>query len=348
MKKIILSVVCLFIISQFGFAQKSKTDTLFVASWNLENLFDAVKDTGKNDGEFLPTSKINWTQERLDKKLENLSKVIRDMNWGHGPDILGVVEVEHQALLDSLVSRYFKDKNYKIAYFESPDKRGIDNGLIYNSDKFKLLNEIGDTVKLSDNYPTRLILNANLLFNKKDTISFFVNHWPARLGGQEKSEPNRIDAAGILKREVDKRLVANPNAKIIIMGDFNDEPGNKSIKEILSADSIVCNVKTHKPDFNKKSELFNLAYEDFSKGMGSYKYRDTWNMLDQIIVSKNLVAGKQLKYICSSFEIFKPEFMVTRSGKYKGTPFPTYGGRTYLGGYSDHFPVTARFVFKGK
>ena len=328
-------------ISRLGFAQGTRPDTLFVATWNLENLFDTTDDAGKHDGEFTPESRIQWTQQRLDLKLSHLARVIKAMNNGNGPDILGVVEVEHQALLDSLINGYMGEKYYRVAYMESPDNRGIDNGIIYNSKKLKLLKVYGDTVILPDKYPTRLILNANFLYNGNDTLEVFENHWPARLGGAEKTEANRISAAETLRKQVAKYLNENADTKIIIMGDFNDEPGNKSIASILSADSTVCDGKT--ADNNR--ELYNLAYKDFSKNLGSYKYRNNWNMLDQIIVSRSLINGRNLKYICGSFRIFKPEYMVTKSGKYKGTPFPTYGGRKYLGGYSDHFPVTAEFVY---
>ncbi len=302
MKIIIYLFSFIFISSSFGLAQNSKHDTLFVASWNLENLFDTTNDVGKNDGEFTPESKIEWTQERLDKKLHNLARVIRSMNHDNGPDILGVVEVEHQSLLDSLIQRYMRDNYYKVAYKESPDKRGIDNGIIYNSKKLKLLKVVGDTITLPDKYPTRLILNAVFQYNNNDTLILFENHWPARLGGVEKSEPNRIAAAEELHKLVKGYLTKNPDSKIIIMGDFNDQPSNKSIKEVLSSDSIQCKGnQTLIPD--KESLLCNLAFNHFNMGMGTYKYRDTWDMLDQIIVSPALIKGN-LKYICDSFSIF--------------------------------------------
>ncbi len=347
MKKI--SLIAFIVLTTFGrgLAQKSVHDTLFVATWNLENLFDTTKDAGKSDGEFTPGSRIQWTQERLDRKLSNLAKVIGEMNNKKGPDILGVVEVEHRSLLDSLIERYMKESYYKIAYKESPDKRGIDNGIIYNSKKLKLLDVIGDTVVLPDKYPTRLILNANFLYNNSDTLVVFENHWPARLGGEVKTEPNRLSAAETLHKLVNLYTGKNAGVNIIIMGDFNDVPGNKSIKEVLAADSGICE-KNNVSSSGEGPVLFNLAYSDYSKGEGTYKYRNTWDMLDQIIISSSMSGKGNLKYVCGSFQIFMPDFMVTKSGKYKGTPFPTYGGRTYLGGYSDHFPVTAKFINSGR
>ncbi len=335
--------VFVFVISDC-FAQNKKYDTLFVASWNLENLFDAVNDPAKDDEEFLPEGMKEWTQERLDKKLYNIARVIRSMNNNRGPDILGVVETEHQSVLDSMEAKFLSDLNYSTAYLESPDNRGIDNGVIFKKDLFKVLSISGDTVSLPDNYPTRLILNVNFLTKNNDTIHVFENHWPSRRGGEKESEINRVTAAMVLSKNVQRILDKNPHALILIMGDFNDEPTNKSILKTLKAEPVLCDSLTSGMSENKSDNLFNLSYSLYNQGLGTYKYKDDWNMLDQIIVSVDLLTGSSINYLCNTFEIYKPEFMVTHSGKYKGTPFPTYGGNRYLGGYSDHFPVIARFL----
>lgn len=319
------------------------TDTIMIAFWNVENLFDTFDHPEKDDSEFLPDTPKNWTQERLDIKMYNLSRVIRSMNDNKGPDILGVCEVEHQHLLDTLIARFFSDKNYKTAYMESPDNRGIDNGLIYDADKFSLISVSGDTVKLDDGYPTRLILNVSLLTPHNDTLFVYVNHWPSRRGGEEKSVPNRIKAAETLRKSVDQNFANSKNSKIIVMGDFNDEPINISLLDHLKAYPFFCgsyiNLEFEEP------ELFNISYSAYSDGLGTYKFRDQWNMLDQIIVSSQLIVDETFQYICDTFEVYKPYIMVTRSGTFEGTPFPTYGGgNRYLGGYSDHFPVTAKFL----
>ena len=328
------------------FAQDKKNDTLFVASWNLENLFDTVNDSLKEDEEFLPGSVKDWTKDRLDKKLYNLARVIHTMNNNRGPDLLGVVEVEHQALLDRMDSEFLEDMNYSTAYLESPDNRGIDNGLIYRNSIFKVLSVIGDTITLPDKYPTRLILNVNLLNRHNDTIHVFVNHWPSRRGGENESEINRITAAEVLKENVDRILRENPGANILILGDFNDEPTNTSILNTLKAEPVLCDSIPGKFPEDTGGKLYDLAYKLYNEGLGTYKYRNDWNMLDQIIISGELLTGDEIHYICDSFDIYKPDFIVESSGKYAGSPFPTYGGNRYLGGYSDHFPVTARFVLK--
>jgi len=342
-KSYLILIINLVFLSSLSFSQ-SKGDTLFIAFWNLENLFDTIDDTEKRDEQFLPNGDREWTDERLDIKLNHLSRVIHSMNISNGPDLLGVCEVEHQSMLDSLITKHLDDMNYKTAYVESPDKRGIDNGLIYDSNKFELLSVKGDTVHLKGNWPTRPIVNVKLIYKSVDTLSVYINHWPSRSRGREKSEPNRITAASTLRKSVDKEFAINPNAKIIIIGDFNDEPTNLSILETLSANPFRCDSLNIEFSFNTKNELFNASYQAFEDGLGTYKYRGDWNMLDQIIISGDLITNPDFYYICNSFNIYKPSFMVTQSGKYEGTAFPTYGGRRYLGGYSDHFPVTAKFI----
>ena len=344
-KLYLILLINLIFLSSLSHAQ-NKDDTLFIAFWNLENLFDTIDDTEKNDEQFLPDGDKEWTDDRLDIKLNHLAKVIRSMNNSNGPDLLGVCEVEHQSMIDSLTARYLNDINYKIAYVESPDKRGIDNGLIYDSNVFELLSVKGDTVHLIDNWPTRPIVNVKLIYKSVDTLSVYINHWPSRSGGKEKSEPKRIAAASTLQKSVDEDFGVNTNAKIIVIGDFNDEPTNISVLETLNANTIKCDTIKTEYLLNTKGELFNISYQAFEDGLGTYKYRDDWNMLDQIIISGDLITNPDFYYICNSFNIYKPYFMVTQSGKYKGTAFPTYGGSRYLGGYSDHFPVTAKFLIR--
>ncbi len=327
--------------AQNSFAQKY--DTLVVAFYNQENLFDAVDDPTKDDSEFLPSAKKEWTQERYEKKMFNMARVIRSMSKNTGPDILGVCEVENQAVLETMVGKHLSDLKYQVVYKESPDNRGIDVGLIFKKDKFTLISMHADNVDLSDHYPTRLILCAELLTKSKDTLHVFVNHWPSRRGGAVASEKNRVAAAQTLKSDVDRLLAKSNKANIIAMGDFNDEPINNSIKETLNAQPFTC-ADSEKPSKGYQKNLYNLAYSKKMNGEGSYKYQSEWDMIDQIIVSGNLLTNKSLHLLCSSFEIYKPDFAVTHSGKYEGAPFPTYGGVRYLGGYSDHFPVIAKFL----
>ncbi len=324
----------------------SDSDTIFVAFWNLENLFDTIDDPTKDDQEFLPNGVKEWTQDRLDKKMYNLARVLNSLNNEKAPDIIGVAECENQVLLQTLVSRYFSQKKYKIAYAESPDNRGIDCGFIYSADKFKILSTKNYEIKKLSSSPTRYILHVTLQTRNGEELNIFVNHWPSRRNGSSESEYKRVETAKVLRREVDRIFDKNNYAKIIIMGDFNDEPVDASILKSLGADPFKCDFD-NKPNVKvPEKELYNLSYNLFEQGYGTISFRDDWNLFDQIIISSGLVTQKGLSYLCDSFDIVDSDLVATRSGKYKGQPFPTFGGNRYLGGYSDHFAVTAEFITK--
>jgi len=342
MKKRISLIVIVIVVSLFTFnfsLAQSEKDTIYIASWNMENLFDAIDDADKRDEEFLPDGKKEWTQEKIDQKITNQAKVIQWMNDGNGPDLLGFQEVEHQHLIETLIERHFSDKNYKVAYQETLDKRGIDNGLIYDADKFEVLNIKPIEVELASKYPTRYILEVHLRKIGGEELYLYVNHWPSRSGGELKSRPNRIKAATVLREAIDSLYKRNDKLNLVILGDFNDMPNNLSIARYLWTQQFTCTINT------EPLRLYNLSYKDFLLGNGTYLYRGNWNMLDQIIVSNEVVGDGAIKYLCNSFELVKPDFMITQSGKYKGAATPTFGGRTYLGGYSDHIPVGAKFIF---
>lgn len=314
-------------------------DTIYTATWNVENLFDTVDDPDINDEDFTPAGENEWTQERVNHKIKNLAEVINYMNNGKGPDLLGVQEVEHQSLLNELNEEYL-DEKYKIVYAESLDKRGIDNGLFYNADLFELLSFDTLRIDLADAWLTRYILYANLqIKDSQQTLHVFVNHWPSRSGGKEKSEPNRIAAALVLKNFTDKIFEKDVNANVIILGDFNDDPVDVSVYEILNAQELECG----NPGMNY---LYNTSLEKFKSGIGTYLFRNEWNMLDQILVSRSLVDNNDLDYVCDSFEIIKPDFMINHEGQYAGSAIRTFGGKKYIGGYSDHYPTGAKFTYK--
>ena len=323
-----------------------KSDTLFIGFWNVENLFDTIDDPNIDDQEFLPEGVKEWTTDRLDKKMYNLARAINSMNDYQAPDAIGIVECENKAVLESFVNKYFNDKNYKIAYAESPDNRGIDCGFIYNTDKFKLLSSKDYIVKKLSSSPTRSILHITLQIKNGEEINFFVNHWPSRRDGASESEYKRIEAAKVLRREVDRLFDKDRYAKIIIMGDFNDEPVDEAILKTLGADPFKWDQSNKQNVQIPGKELYNLSYNLFEEGLGTISFRGDWNLFDQIIISSGLVTQKGLSYLCDSFDIFDSDLVATRSGKYKGTPFPTYGGNRYLGGYSDHFSVSAKFILR--
>ncbi|MGK9475878.1 endonuclease/exonuclease/phosphatase family protein [Melioribacter sp. OK-6-Me] len=308
-------------------------DTLYVASWNVENLFDTEDNPLKNDDEFTPEGSKQWTDERLEQKLENLERVINYMNDGCGPDILCLQEVENIWVAKRLVYR-LNYRDYVIAYRDSPDERGIDVTVIYDRSIFSVLNVDTFSVKLPEGDKTRYIMLVELMHKKsKEKIYLLGNHWPSRGGGREKSEePNRLAAARTVRNVVDSLMNLNKDSNIIILGDFNDEPDNESITKILKAHNI-----------ENYNDLINTAYEKFKNGEGTYYYRKDWNMIDQIIISKALVDNRGLDYVTNSFEIVRPEYMVQQEGDYKGAPLRTFAGNRYFGGFSDHFPVAAKF-----
>jgi predicted extracellular nuclease len=338
-KSVFLSL--LFVVSVFpSLSYAQNKDSITIAFWNVENFFDTLNTNGKNDEEFSPASKKHWNSERYQTKVLHLAQVIGDMNNKRGPDILGMAETETKEVVTDLVNSSIKNLKYNVVRIQSPDERHISTALIYKSDRFNLLNAVGDTVHLDNNHPTRLILHVSLLTNNNDTLHVFVNHWPSRLGGEDASEINRVAAAKTLRASVDALLNTNPSANIIIMGDFNDEPDNNSIKRNLNAEEFICD------SANFSYSLHNLAWEKKRNGEGTLKYHDQWDLLDQIIVSSADIqsAHQSFNYLCGSFTIFKPEYMVETDAKFAGSPLPTYGGNKYLAGYSDHFPVFAKFL----
>lgn len=328
--------------------QKSQFDTVTVAFWNLENLFDTNDDPRTKDEDFLPGSEKKWDNDKLKKKLLNQSAVIRAMNNNRGPELLGICEVENAQMVHRLVNDNMIDLRFKYIHTDSPDERGIDVGLLYKPGTFNVLEQSVVSVALPDGYKTRDILLVLLQMRNsyKDTLAVFINHWPSRRGGEAESEINRVTAAKALRAKVNEIKERRGLQNVIIMGDFNDEPHNKSIIEELNAIQFTCDSNKNLSKYQSEGKLINVSQEAVKLGEGSYKYRDQWNMLDQIILSPSLVLSDRFNYVCKSFEVFKPYFMVQKTGKYAGTALPTYGGNTYLAGYSDHFPVLARIAVK--
>ncbi|MGB0428986.1 MAG: endonuclease/exonuclease/phosphatase family protein [Bacteroidia bacterium] len=314
---------------------------LNIGFYNLENLFDTINDPTINDDEFLPSAKKQYTSKRYLEKLEHLAKVVAEFK----PAVLGVCEVENKAVLIDLCATLTKnyELEYLVAHHNSPDKRGIDVAFIYLKNEFELVELKAYPVKLqnSADFITRDIVRLGLK-TELDTFYFFGNHWPSRGGGQQASEPKRMAAAFTLKKAVYDLQKIKPKANIFIMGDFNDEPFNNSIANAFKADSVL----------NATTKFFNTSYHLISKGQGTYNYKGNWNVLDQIIVSRNLVNDKiknGAELLTPEAQVVKKDFMLyqTRSGL--KVPSRSYGGPNYYGGYSDHLPtfITVHF-YKGE
>ena len=310
MKKILV-IFSVLVFSHVSIAQKSER----VAFYNVENLFDTI-DGPNNDEEFLPQGKKLWNLEKYKEKITNINKVICELNT---PMIIGLCEIENKGVLQDIIKEGKALKKYQIVHHESPDARGIDASLIYDSKKLKILDHGFIRFILPDqNTPaTRDIVWAQFKY-KKESFYVMVNHWPSRRGGAEKSEPKRMKAAQNARRFIDSLLARDINTKIIFMGDLNDYPTNTSVQNIT---------KKLDPKITNTSNRFG----------GTHCYKGEWNILDHICISKGWKNG-DLKISSENGTILTLEYLLST---YKGNtvPFRTFGGSQYLGGYSDHLPV---------
>lgn len=314
-------------------------DNFRVMFYNVENLFDTLDNPQKNDEEFLPDGHRRWSQKRYYTKLNNIAKVVSSAGeWG-SPVIIGMCEVENEKVIRDLIKNSpLKKTDYRFVVTSSPDRRGINVALLYQRDQFKYIEHHAYEIRFPYNKrkATRDILHVTGQIISRDTVDVFVCHFPSRRGGETESEVDRVYTASILKSKSDSLMRVRKNASIIIMGDFNDEPSNKSISQTLGALPVPKN-----PDART---LYNL-FHHFEKKTGSYKYRNQWNMLDQIIVSGNLISGSgPFKALPHTATIFSRNFMLTEDKTHGGKrPVKTFNGMKYEGGYSDHFPVFADF-----
>lgn len=305
--------------------------------YNVENLFDTKDDSLKNDAEFLPQGQKYWTWKKYQDKCSKIAKVIMAAGGWELPEIIGLCEVENERTLNGILyATPLKKANYKIIHRESPDHRGIDVALFYQPDRFFPI----DTTFLkliydgSDHSTTREILYVKGKTHTDDTLHLFVNHWPSRWGGQLESEYKRISAARLLRSKVDSLFYQCSKAKIIIMGDFNDYPNNKSLSKALNARVTIKNFKD--------DDLYNLAsFLEKNSSIASHKYQGVWGMLDQFIVSGALMnANGILQTQPKNMHLFAPSYMLETDYSYKGRrPFRTYIGYKYHGGFSDHLPI---------
>lgn len=324
-------------VSIVGHSQGDKSyKVACIGFYNLENLFDTEDDTTIRDEDFTPKGQYAWGAEKYQNKLTNMAHVIADLGTSVSPDgcaVLGVCEVENKKVLEDLVAEEkIKDRAYKIIHYDSPDRRGIDVGFLYQEKYFKPTNSVSHQLNFQSDpdYKTRdqLVVSGEM---DGDKVSFIVAHWPSRSGGMEKSQPRRIDAALLGRKIIDSLLAEDPNAKIILMGDLNDDPINKSVKDYIRAKAKVGKMKT--------GDMYNTMYTKFKQGDCTLAYRDAWNLFDQLIVSEGLVSEDASSYVFHKSYVYSKEYLKQKEGNYKGYPKRTHAGGKYLNGYSDHFPV---------
>ena len=310
----------------------------WVGFYNLENLFDTKNDTLIRDDDRTPNGKYHWTSSRLEIKLKNISKVITRINlelketeWLG----LGVCEVENFELLEALSTRDGILKNAGIIHFDSPDLRGIDVGFLYNQSLFRPTHFQKQKVPLlkdrTEIIYTRDLLVVSGIALESERIHFVITHWPSRSGGEKRSEWRRKTASYYTRKAIDSITSREPQAKIIVMGDFNDDPVNESILHLIN------------PKSNKDS-LINFSNTSYRKGLGSIAHRDKWHLFDQIIGTKSLLYQPGLQAL--GFGVYTSRYLQTSRGRYRRYPFRTYAGLQYQGGYSDHFPVVLELIFK--
>ena len=310
--------------------------------YNAENFFDTLDNPEKDDDDFLPDGAMRWTAGRYQNKLNNIAKIISSAGEWEIPALVGLCEVENNKVINDLTMYSpLRKMEYRYVITHSPDVRGINVALLYQREKFKYLEHNNYTIRFPHNARkyTRDILHVAGQVSKQDTLDVFVCHFPSRRGGEKETEADRMYVASVLKSKTDSLIKIRTSACIIIMGDFNDEPSDKSILQILMAQPVSNDISGQ--------NLYNLFYPfEKKKNTGSYKYLGQWNILDQIIVSGNLIdGGRSIRALPHTASIFSRDFMLVEDKSYGGKrPKKTYHGRIHEGGYSDHLPVLVDFI----
>ena len=311
--------------------KNSKTYT--VAFYNIENLFDIENDPLTNDDDFLPTSAKRWTHKRYENKLRKIGSVIAKIgeeDTGTSPVIIGLAEVENRnVLMDLINSEHLEDLGYDFVHFDSSDERGVDVALLYKSNLFEVENSETFSVYLQNDLGLRDYTRDILLVQGKfgnEKLHIIVNHWSSRREGEKETEYKRIAAANVVNSIIAKLNNEDSNAKVIVMGDFNDNPENESISLL-----------------EKESSLYNPFKTVQSHNKGSLNHDFQWNMFDQILFTGNFFDSENTNLKFVKADVFNSKFVTQYHGKYKGQPFRTYVGKKYKGGYSDHFPVYIQF-----
>jgi hypothetical protein len=328
----VLALIILIGIFQSSFFTGKKS-TYTLGFYNVENLFDTIRNTNIHDEDFTPDGKNHWDTKKYKTKLENLSRVILGIGFGNAPVIVGMAEVENKQVLEDLIkTKNLKEKKYAVIHHNSKDERGIDVGAIYRTDILKEVKYEYLEVVLPDATDfTREILYVKAAIIGNYPINIFYNHWPSRREGEARSEPKRIAAAKVLKAKIDEIKKNDANAVIFIMGDFNDEPNNKSISEVLGAGKAT----------DKTKWLINLSYNKFENKEGTHSFNGEWNMLDQVMVSRSFYEKTNgLTLTQKQTGIFKEPYVLFKHKDGTVSPNKSYSGTQFhSSGYSDHLAI---------
>lgn len=337
-----LRIFCflLFFVQGLFSQEKKNYKVNTIAFYNVENLFSTEDD----EFTFYHNATVRadgfYTEEVYQAKLKNVAKVISEIGkdiTGNTPAIVGFCEVENRKVVEDLINQEsLLSSDYGIIHYNSPDRRGIDVALIYKKGLFIPVNHQSRALLIyrNNDISQRVYTRDQLVVSgilDGDKVHFIVNHWPSRSGGEARSRPNRIKAAELNKRIIDSLHSLDPHAKIISMGDFNDDPTNESIRKVLNA-------KANRDDVQIK-ELYNPMYDMYKKGMGTLAWRDSWNLFDQMLISEGLLSKDYSSYRFYKAGIYNPPYLVNPRGRYKGYPYRAFADGGFSGGYSDHFPV---------
>jgi endonuclease/exonuclease/phosphatase family metal-dependent hydrolase len=314
------------------FSQETTPFTDRIMFYNVENLFDTKDDSLKEDNDFLPEGVMRWNYTRYEKKINSLFKTIVAAGEWDPPDVAGFCEVENRKVLEDLCYHTNLSKfNYSIIHEESPDRRGIDVCLIFRKNLVSVLNYAywKPASTTGQIFNSRSVLYVKMSLHS-DTFHLILNHWPSRRGGVLAGEDSRASVASMVRNKIDSIFsTESPDAKILIMGDFNCNTDDQIIKSFLLPD-------------RGSNPLINLSEKASQVGQGSYRYQGKWEMIDQVIVSDGLISGKNGLYTgTEAVKVFRPDFLLKKDPKFPGmSPFSTYHGFKYQGGFSDHLPVT--------
>ena len=303
--------------------------------YNVENLFDNLDDPETNDDEFLPRGERRWGKDRLTLKYKRIYQVVAAVGGQGFPAIIGFCEVENRYVLEKLLENTpLGNLGYKIVHHDSPDRRGIDVALLYRTSQFEPLWYQAIPVRSDSDadFKTRDILYVKGILHA-DTLHVLVNHWPSKYGGVVDTKPLRKLAAQTAKHITDSIASIHLQASILLMGDFNDCPMDESVEVYLGAQ--------HPDRVSNEYHLYNLAYPLAQQGKGSNKYREKWDLIDQIIVSGPMLNPENsLRTSPELFRVFDAPFLLIKDENYLGEKlFRTYNGFRYAGGFSDHLPV---------
>lgn len=300
------------------------TSQISIAFYNVENLFDTADGVHTLDRDYTPKGKKKWGPYRLNLKIQKLGNTISKIGYADAPALVGLAEVENKTVLDALIySEKLKDHSYQYIHYDSPDERGIDVALLFRSTYFEPISSKAIPVVVFDSKNVRDYTRDVLYVKGKlkgELVHIYVNHWPSKRAGHEETQQKRIAIANLIHEHI--ATIDTPNPKIVILGDFNDNPTDKSIQNHLATNGIQ----------NPMLDLYN-------QGIGSSKFFGKWMLFDQILLSSHFFESDKSQLSFKEAKVFNADFLTNPKGRQKGTPFRTYYGKYYLGGCSDHFPV---------